>query len=96
MQLKLQKQIIKEVKAAHVINPIESAELVGLHIDVSDRRRAKIVKSCQDIPGQELFQYLDDDRYRKANSSGDVNDYLRKITGLDFTAKVFVPVSILF
>ncbi|MBF2006741.1 MAG: DNA topoisomerase IB [Chlorogloeopsis fritschii C42_A2020_084] len=58
-------------------------------IDVSDRRLAKIVKSCQDIPGQELFQYLDDDGHRQAIGSGDVNDYLREITGLDFTAKDF-------
>jgi DNA topoisomerase-1 len=58
-------------------------------IELSDRRLAKIVKRCQDIPGQELFQYLDDDKQRQQIDSGDVNIYLREITGLDFTAKDF-------
>lgn len=58
-------------------------------IELSDRRLARIVKRCQDIPGQELFQYLDDDGQRQPIDSGDVNTYLREITGLDFTAKDF-------
>lgn len=58
-------------------------------LELSDRRLAKIVKRCQDIPGQELFQYLDDDKQRQQIDSGDVNIYLREITGLDFTAKDF-------
>lgn len=58
-------------------------------IELSDRRLARIVKRCQDIPGQELFQYLDDDGQHQPIDSGDVNDYLREITGLDFTAKDF-------
>jgi DNA topoisomerase-1 len=58
-------------------------------IEVSDRRLARIVKRCQDIPGQELFQYLDDDGQRQSISSEDVNNYLREVTGQDFTAKDF-------
>ena len=58
-------------------------------IELSDRRLAKIVKSCQDIPGQELFQYLDEEGHRQAIGSDDVNNYLREMTGLDFTAKDF-------
>lgn len=58
-------------------------------IELSDRRLAKIVKRCQDIPGQELFQYLDEDRQRRAIDSNNVNDYLREITEIDFTAKDF-------
>jgi DNA topoisomerase-1 len=58
-------------------------------IEISDRRLARIVKNCQDIPGQELFQYIDDDGQRQSIDSGDVNDYLREITGQDFTAKDF-------
>jgi DNA topoisomerase-1 len=54
-----------------------------------DRRIAKIVKSCQDLPGQELFQYLDASGERKAVTSADVNAYLREITGRDVTAKDF-------
>jgi DNA topoisomerase-1 len=54
-----------------------------------DRRLAKIVRSCREIPGQDLFQYLDDDGRRRSVSSGDVNAYLREISGGDFTAKDF-------
>jgi DNA topoisomerase-1 len=57
-------------------------------ISVDDRRLAKIVKHCRDLPGQELFQYIDDGHRRKVDS-GDVNDYLREVTGEIFTAKDF-------
>jgi DNA topoisomerase-1 len=58
-------------------------------IGIRDRRLAKVVKSCQDLPGQELFQYLDEDGNRQDVKSTDVNDYLREISGQDFTAKDF-------
>src|SRR5256884_9323985 len=58
-------------------------------VDVSDRRIAKIVRKLQDLPGQQLFQYLDDDGKLCEVTSQDVNDYLREITGEDFTAKDF-------
>ena len=58
-------------------------------IEISDPRIAKIVKTCRDIPGQELFQYLDDDGSRCRIDSLDVNEYLRDITQEDFTAKDF-------
>jgi DNA topoisomerase-1 len=58
-------------------------------VTLNDRRLARIVKQCQDIPGQELFQYLDDDGQRHAIESSDVNDYIREISGSDFTAKDF-------
>jgi DNA topoisomerase-1 len=58
-------------------------------ISVRDRRLARLVKACQDLPGQELFQYLDAGGNRVDVTSGDVNDYLREITGADFTAKDF-------
>jgi DNA topoisomerase I len=48
---------------------------------------AHIVKRCMDLPGQDLFQYLDADGERHAVSSSDINDYLHEITGADFTAK---------
>ncbi|HYV27376.1 MAG TPA: DNA topoisomerase IB, partial [Candidatus Eisenbacteria bacterium] len=48
-----------------------------------------IVRACQDLPGQELFQYMDDAGQKHGVGSGDVNDYLREITGQDFTAKEF-------
>jgi DNA topoisomerase I len=58
-------------------------------IDVNDRRLARIVKECQDLPGQELFQYLDDDGTVRDVGSADVNEYLREVAGDDFTAKDF-------
>ncbi|SAK54641.1 DNA topoisomerase [Caballeronia calidae] len=56
-------------------------------VAVSDVRVARIVRRCMDLPGQDLFQYLDADGARHAVSSSDINDYLREITGADFTAK---------
>ncbi|MBD2037283.1 DNA topoisomerase IB [Leptolyngbya sp. FACHB-321] len=58
-------------------------------IELADKRLAKIVKRCQDIPGQELFQYRDATGEYQAIDSGDVNAYLRAITEQDFTAKDF-------
>jgi DNA topoisomerase IB len=58
-----------------------------VHID--DRRIAKIVKHCQELPGQQLFQYVTDDGQRAPIDSGQVNDYLRDAMGNDFTAKDF-------
>lgn len=58
-------------------------------IELNDRRLAKIVKRCQDIPGQDLFQYVDEQGEYQTVSSGDVNDYLKQISNQDFTAKDF-------
>jgi DNA topoisomerase I len=58
-------------------------------VDVNDPRLARIVKQCRDLPGQQLFQYVDDDGGVQNVASSDVNDYLREITGEDFTAKDF-------
>jgi DNA topoisomerase-1 len=58
-------------------------------IDVNDRKLAKIVQRCHDIPGYELFQYVDSEGEHHTVDSADVNDYLREISGQDFTAKDF-------
>jgi DNA topoisomerase-1 len=58
-------------------------------VKVQDRRLARIVRQCEELPGHELFQYVDDDGERRSVSSDDVNAYLREITGDDFTAKDF-------
>lgn len=58
-------------------------------VRVVDRRLARIVKACQDIPGQELFQYVDQEGQPQSIGSADVNAYLREISGADVTAKVF-------
>jgi DNA topoisomerase-1 len=62
---------------------------VDHEIDVNDARLAHIAKQCQGLPGQELFQYVDDKGKVTDIGSSDVNDYLREIAGEDFTAKDF-------
>jgi len=56
-------------------------------VRLHDRRLATIVKRCQELPGYELFQYIDTAGERQTIDSADVNDYLRQLTSLDFTAK---------
>jgi DNA topoisomerase-1 len=58
-------------------------------VDINDRRLARIIERCQDIPGYELFQYVDEDGERRSIDSADVNEYLREMTNQDFTAKDF-------
>jgi DNA topoisomerase I len=58
-------------------------------VSITDRRIARIVQHCQSLPGQELFQYLDDDGRRQSVDSGDINAYLREISGREVTAKDF-------
>jgi DNA topoisomerase-1 len=59
------------------------------NLSLHDRRIAKIVASCQELPGQHLFGYRDDEGAVRAVSSSDVNAYLREISGRDITAKDF-------
>jgi DNA topoisomerase-1 len=58
-------------------------------IDIHDRRLARIVQRCQDIPGYELFQYVDSEGVNHSVDSSDVNEYVREISRQDFTAKDF-------
>ena len=58
-------------------------------VDVTDRQVATIVSRCQDLPGQDLFQYVSDEGDARDITSQDVNDYLRQVSGDDFTAKDF-------
>jgi DNA topoisomerase-1 len=58
-------------------------------IALTDRRLARVVERCQDLPGEELFQYVDEDGVIRSVDSADVNEYLREITGQEFTAKDF-------
>jgi DNA topoisomerase-1 len=55
----------------------------------TDARLARLVRQCRDVPGQLLFQWLDETGGRHPVRSNDVNDYVRRITGLDATAKTF-------
>lgn len=63
----------------------------GVYQDISlkSARLAKIIKQCKEIPGKELFQYLDASGSRHSINSGDVNDYIKEISGGDFTSKDF-------
>jgi len=58
-------------------------------VNLQSKKLARLVKQCRDIPGKELFQFYDTDGKHCAVTSGDVNQYLHKITGEDFTAKDF-------
>jgi DNA topoisomerase-1 len=58
-------------------------------VELHNNRLARIIKQCHDLPGQELFQYLDENGERHTIDSADVNDYLRQVGGMDFTAKDF-------
>jgi DNA topoisomerase-1 len=58
-------------------------------VDLHDRRLAKIVRVCQHLPGQELFQYVDAKGARHGIGSSDVNHYLHRVAGAEFTAKDF-------
>jgi len=58
-------------------------------VDIRDPRLARIVRRCQELPGQELFQYVDDDGTRQSIDSDAVNAYLRGVAGAAFTAKDF-------
>ena len=58
-------------------------------VALTDRRIARVVQRCQELPGQELFQYLDSDGGRQSVDAGDINQYLREIAGRQVTAKDF-------
>ncbi len=77
------------VKGGHVEFDFRGKHGVEHHIDLEDRRLARIVERCRDLPGQDLFQFVDQDGDRHAIGSEDVNDYLREVTGEDITAKDF-------
>jgi DNA topoisomerase I len=77
------------VKGTHVHFEFRGKSGVAHAVDLHDVRLARIVKACRDLPGHELFQYVDDEGTRHTIDSADVNDYLREVSGEDFTAKDF-------
>ncbi|MGE5429975.1 MAG: DNA topoisomerase IB [Syntrophomonadaceae bacterium] len=58
-------------------------------VDIENKRLAKLIRQCQELPGQHLFQYLDEEGNRQTVDSADVNNYLKEIIEQDFTAKDF-------
>jgi DNA topoisomerase I len=77
------------VRGAAVTFDFKGKSGVEHTIDLEDRRLARIVQRCHDLPGYELFQYLDAEGERHSVDASDVNDYLRQISEQDFTAKDF-------
>src|SRR5881296_2481818 len=78
-----------EIKGAKLQFSFRGKSGVDHAVAITDRRLARIIQQCQDLPGQELFKYLDASGKRQTISSDDVNAYLREITGRDITAKDF-------
>ena len=78
-----------EVSGARLTFAFRGKSGVEHEVDLDDRRLARVVKACRDLPGYELFQYLDEEGKRQSIESSDVNEYLRDITGEDFTSKDF-------
>ncbi|MBU0522683.1 MAG: DNA topoisomerase IB [Gammaproteobacteria bacterium] len=76
-----------EVNGSAILFQFRGKSGVEHQITVKDRRLARIIKRCLEIPGQDLFQYLDENGERHTVSSSDVNAYLQTLTGADFTAK---------
>jgi DNA topoisomerase-1 len=78
-----------QVRGAEVRFQFKGKSGIRQAVTCSNARLAKIVKRCQDLPGQDLFQYVDADGHRGKVTSADVNGYLREAAGADFTAKDF-------
>lgn len=78
-----------KIEGAHLIFKFKGKSSVQHTIDLNDRRLARIVAKTQDLPGQDLFEWVDAENNPHTISSADVNDYLREISGEDFTAKDF-------
>lgn len=78
-----------QVKGAALRFSFRGKSGVNHDVEITDRRLARIVQQCRELPGQELFKYLDASNRRQTVSSDDVNAYLRSITGHDMTAKDF-------
>ncbi len=78
-----------KVKGAEIEVNFRGKHNVRHHKVLTDPTLARIVKNCSDLPGEELFQYLDDAGAQKVVTSQDVNDYLRELTGQQVTAKDF-------
>jgi DNA topoisomerase-1 len=77
------------IKGGELIFDFRAKHGIRSHIDLQDRKLARIVGKCQDLPGQELFQYVNHDGTVHAVGSEDVNAYLREISGEEITAKDF-------
>ncbi|NPA07442.1 MAG: DNA topoisomerase IB [Chlorobi bacterium] len=78
-----------QVKGQKITFHFKGKKGVMQDIDLKSKRLSRLVQKCKDIPGRELFQYIDDEGNRHTVDSGMVNDYIKEISGEDFTAKDF-------
>lgn len=78
-----------KIEGAHLVFKFKGKSGVQHSINLNDRRLARIVAKTQDLPGQDLFEWVDDEGNPHTISSADVNDYLKEISGEEFTAKDF-------
>ena len=78
-----------EVEGSRVTFSFQGKSKVHHTVSLQDRRLARVIKQCEELPGYELFQYVDESGERRTVDSSDVNEYLREITGQHFTAKDF-------
>jgi len=78
-----------DVKGSTVRFLFKGKSGVEVAVGVTDRRVARVIKSCEELPGQNLFQYVDEEGERRTVTSDDVNEYLRDASGADYTAKDF-------
>jgi DNA topoisomerase-1 len=78
-----------DVKGSRIRLRFRGKSGIEHEVDLDDPRVARVVRRCQAMPGQELFQYEDEDGSVRAVDSADVNDYIRAAAGADFTAKDF-------
>ena len=78
-----------KVKGSHVVLDFRGKHGVMHHIDLQDRRLAKLVARCRELPGQDLFQFVGEDDEKHHVTSDDVNEYLHAVSGEEITAKDF-------
>jgi DNA topoisomerase-1 len=78
-----------EIEGNHIRLSFRGKSGIRHETEINDRRLARIIKDCRDLPGYELFQYVDEEGNRHTIDSADVNDYLREISNEEITAKDF-------
>ena len=77
------------VEGGRVLFDFRGKHGIKHHVDLADRRLARVVARCRDLPGQDLFQFIDGDGERDTVGSDDVNNYLQDVSGEEITAKDF-------
>jgi len=78
-----------EIDGSHIHLSFRGKHGIRHESNINDRRLARIIRDCRDLPGYELFQYIDEEGERHTIDSADVNEYLREVSGEEITAKDF-------